>query len=95
MWEATLDDGTIANAERCRFGEIKDKVKSLRFIYAGVVHKLPDNQPEYLCAATASASLGGGEATVESRWIGCRTADGRIIRLRFSALKNLVSVETE
>jgi hypothetical protein len=95
MWEATLDDGTIANAERCRFSEIRGRVKSLRFLYAGIVHKLPDNQQEYFCASTASAPLGGGEATVESRWIGCRTKDGRLIRLRFSATRNMVSVETD
>ena len=95
MWEATLEDGTTVTAEQHRFSEIKDKVISLRFTYAGVVHKLPDNQPEYFCATTASASLGGGEVTIESRWIGCRTKDGKIIRMRFSAIKNMVSIETE
>ena len=54
-----------------------------------------ENQPEYFCASTASAPLGGGEAVIESRWIGCRTQDGKIIRLRFSVSRNKVSVEIE
>jgi len=95
MWEATLEDGTVVTGEKRHFSDVKDKVKSLRFIYSGIVHRLPDNQPEYFCASTASVHIGGGEAVVESRWIGCRTQEGKIIRLRFSAFKNIVSVEIE
>ena len=95
MWEALLDDGTVARETECKWGDIKGQVVGLSFLYHGVVHSLPKNQVEYFRAKTASALLSGGEAVVESEWIGCRLADWSVLRLRFDSRKKEVSVEIE
>jgi hypothetical protein len=94
MWQARLDDGTVATEATHKWSSINSRVVALSYIKDGVTHSLPENQPEYMRAKTGSAPLTGGEVTVESEWIGFRDMSGRVVRLRFYSSGNM-AVEVE
>jgi hypothetical protein len=96
MWKATLDDGTTATEESgTPWGLISQRVRGLGFVHQGVEFSLPLGQKEYLQAKSAAAPLCGGKVQIESRWIGFRTQDGKVFRLRFHEASGNVSVETD
>jgi hypothetical protein len=94
MWQARLDDGTVATEATHKWASIKSRVVGLSFIKDGATYSLPEDQQEYMRAKTGSAPLMGGEITVESEWIGFRDNGGRVVKLRFFSSGNM-AVEVE
>jgi hypothetical protein len=95
MWMATLDDGTVVGERDRGWGEIRSRVVRLSLVSNGRQFSLPDRQPEYMQAKTASVPLAGGVAEIESRWIACRTAGGSVVRLRVDEKTGNASIEVE
>jgi hypothetical protein len=93
-WVATLDDGTMASETSSDWNEVKDRVVSLRMNVDGKWHSLPDNMECYIQAKTVSAPVGGGEITIESRYIGFRNGNYEYY-LRVDEYTGDVSVETK
>ena len=82
MWFAILNDGNTVSEGGKPWEEIKDDVVALGFAVDSYIHWLPSGMPEYMQATTACAVV-GGEAEINSRWIGCATPDGTVMRMRF------------
>ena len=96
MWRAVLDDGSVVSEESgAKWPDIKNRVSGLSYVMNGVAYSLPPNQKRYLRADSASVFLTGGEATVDSRWIGFETHSGAVVKLRFHLATGNVSVEVE
>jgi hypothetical protein len=96
MWQAVLDDGTtVSEAAGAVWGDVKGRVKLLGFAHKGLEVWLPGGQQEYMRANSASVPIHGGEAVVESRWIGFRTKSGKVFKLRFDEKTGNMSVEAE
>ena len=96
MWKAILDDGTIVTEEEgTNWRHICARVSRLGFVQGDREFWLPAGQKEYLQSKSAVAPLSGGAIQIESRWIGFRTQDDKIFRLRFQEESGDVSVEVD
>jgi len=96
MWKAILDDGTVVlESDGTPWGTIKRRVKRLGYIHKGTEIMLPEGETEYLRANSASTSIHGGDVTIESKWVGFRTSDNKVFKLRFNEMTGNVSVEVE
>jgi len=95
MWKAwILEDGELK--EVCEgqrpWNEIKCRVVRLGIEWRGRFIELPRNMAEYGQAKSASASIAGGQITIESRWIGYRK-DGQWVRLRCFEANDQAQIE--
>jgi hypothetical protein len=91
-WRGTTKNGDFVTEEQ---GSIWDsqKMKSLELITENTVIKLPDNM-EYVQAKTASADLGSGKVSIESRYIGFYHNNSKII-VRIDEKTGNISIEAE
>lgn len=77
FWTATLDDGSMVmeSDDGADWNGIADRVVGLKMNVDGIWYRLPDGMQSYIQAKTVSAPIGGGELTIESRYIGFRDGD--------------------
>ena len=90
MWEATLNDGRQVSEKRHRWSDVKQNIKTLTYNYNGICFTFPPSN-EYIQYKTASASLAGGEAEIESQTIGI-VIDAVKILTRFNLKENKIDV---
>ena len=98
MWIARLKDNTLINQKESKklFSDISHLVIGLGFEYNGTVIFLPNNLLDYRYGGSASASLAGGEAKVDSYWIqGTFHSDFKKLRIRFYNNEKKIEVETD
>jgi hypothetical protein len=74
----TKDDKFVTEAQGVQWNDIVTELKSLELVTENGTIKLPDNM-KYIQAKTASAELGSGHVTIESRYIGFCLKDEKII----------------
>jgi len=91
-WVATLDDGTHASEGSCDWNDVSFRVVGLKMNVNGTWYSLPDGMESYVQAKTASAPMGGGEITIESRYIGFRNGNHEYC-LRVDEHTHNVSIE--
>jgi hypothetical protein len=93
-WIAILNDNSKIKEDEKQWNEIQEEVKYLYFDYNGQKVLPPENCHPYQQATTASAPLGGGEITVESRYITC-TIGNNTMRIRVDENSNQISIEVD
>ena len=93
-WVAQLSDGTIVSeTEGVSWAAIKEKVASLVLVTKdGKTISLPQGMSSYVQGKTASCALTGGEAKIESRWIGF-VDGGRKTVVRVSDASGDINIE--
>ena len=98
MWIAiTQEDGSLKEYRggSSDWRSVRHRLVGLAFEWNGKRYNLPSGMKEYFQATSASASIGGGPIRIESRYIGCRHNDGKIMRLRFYEGQTEPTVEIE
>jgi hypothetical protein len=81
-WAALLDDDSLATEKDMKWSDLDtSRIRRLTIVFDGRAYALPDGQRNYIQAKTASVPIEGGEAVIESRYIGFREA-GREYCLR-------------
>jgi len=93
MWKAKLNNGETTSETTHKWGDIKNNIKELSYIYNGLTIDFPQAE-KYIQYKTASACLFGGEAEVESQTIGFAVKNENIL-FRFDFKKNKISVIME
>lgn len=97
MWIAKTKQGNVVFEGRSntpKWKDLKSEVVNLGMVWRGVEYWLPSDGTDFQTATTASCSINGGNAVIESRWISCKVGNV-IIRLRFYEKAMKVVVETE
>lgn len=93
-WTAVLKDGTaVSESDGARWSDVKYDVVRLSISVMGRSIVLPENRAAYFQGKTASAPAGGGEATIQSRWIGFASPSGDKVIVRVSESSGEVSIE--
>ena len=93
-WFAILDDGTtLAESDGVAWGAVRDRVVGLSLSAGGATVSLPRDMAPYAQGKTASCPVAGGEAKVESRWIGFASPSGDRVVARVSEATGRISIE--
>jgi len=98
MWKAILNSGEKVNETTHRFSKIKNDISSLSFDYSGsevILPPLNGKFKEFLQFKSGSASLSGGEISVDSQTIGAVLQDDTKILLKFSMKENKIEMIVE
>lgn len=93
-WIAILNDNSEIKEGEKQWNEIQNEVKYLYFDYNGQKVLPPKNCPPYHQATTASAPLGGGDITIESRYISYIVGNNTM-RIRIDENSNKISIEVD
>lgn len=85
-WYAELEDGSVATEMDVKWFELDlSAVRTLGIRFDGRSYALPPGKREWLQAKTASVPMTGGNAIIESRYVGFREQDREyILRIRES-----------
>lgn len=93
MWEAVLKDGSIVAESTHKWTQIKNDIESLSFDYNGTTVNLPPSN-EFIQYKSASASLMGGKAEIESQTVGFKVGENKVL-LRFDFKSKKVNILVE
>jgi len=92
-WEAKGKNGDVITEDDINWDLVKDKVSSLQLVNDDQIIRLPNNA-EYIQGKSASAFLGSGKVTIESRYIGFRLGNN-IVKIRIDEKTNNINIEVE
>ena len=93
-WVAVLKDGTtLSESAGTPWSSVQDRIVSLSLSAGGTTISLPPNRVSYVQGKTASCPVSGGNAKIESRWIGFKSSSGDCTIVRVSEDTGKISVE--
>lgn len=93
-WQGEDKNGQlIVENEKEPWSLIKNKLTKLKFISNGQTITLPDNM-EYIQAKTCCADMATGECEIESRYIGFKNGNNKII-VRINEKTQNISIELD
>jgi len=92
-WYAELEDGSVVTEMDVKWSELDlAAVRQLGLRFDGRSYLLPSGKRDWFQAKTASVSMAGGNAVVESRHVGFRE-QGREYILRISESDGFCAME--
>lgn len=93
QWLGRDKQGNIIYESNCSWKNAKDNLSALSFDNNGQTIMLPENL-SYVQGKSASANIGSGEVTVESRFIGFLLGNN-IVKIRIDEKSNNIRIEIE